>query len=130
MPYDLESELFRAQIVRSFVLALNSLDIEPIIQHIHTEFMFKWYDNLGVRGELRFIGHLTKAFSEIKNEGGSVNAEFIWLEVGGYRFPSIKLLPAVDKRIIYPARWKYGVDRYYGHLYKLNVKLRHDFCYT
>jgi len=82
-----EQMKLRHEIVSAYVESLNTLSVEPIIELLHTEFMFKWIDNEGVRSELRYLGYLSKAFSQMKREGKSVNAELIWLHMEGYRFP-------------------------------------------
>ncbi|MBP7540735.1 MAG: hypothetical protein KA802_12485 [Saprospiraceae bacterium] len=97
-----DKEELRLRIVQAYIEALNKMSVEPIINAIHPHFYFRWADNQGIWTELRYIGHLCKAFAEMKAMGKRINAELVWLHSASYRFPAIKIHAPINTRIIFP----------------------------
>src|ERR1035437_740743 len=94
------------EIVMQYSLALNIMDLQPIVPLLDKDFKFVYRVNHdmghGIKTDVRYIGHLYKTFLEMKNEGLSIKTELCYLENEGAIYLSIKLLPPHDRRIIFP----------------------------
>jgi hypothetical protein len=96
------------EIVRQFAEGLSALDLSKIAFILAPEFKFcyrldRTSSGHGITTDVRYIGHLYRTFTEMKNEGiTEIKTGFCELEHQGAKYLSIKLFPPHDRRILFP----------------------------
>ncbi len=99
------------EIVKQYALGLSTMNLDLIVPILYPEFKFVYrtgYNNMGhgITTDVRYIGILYKVFSEMRNEGLSIDSDFCYLEREGSKYLSVKLLPPHDRRIIFPMEYQ------------------------
>jgi len=94
------------EIVRQYALGLSTLDLSKFAFLLHPEFKFVYRISNdmghGIRTDIRYIGHMYKAFYEMKEQGLSIKTDFCSVEVENVKSFCIKLLPPTYRPIIFP----------------------------
>ena len=95
------------EVVRQYALALNTLDLKPIVHLLHPEFKFVYRmlngSGHGIRTDVRYIGHLYKTFEAMKADGiTEIKTDFFYSDIDGEKILCIKLLPPHSREIIFP----------------------------
>ena len=106
----LDKVQLRTELMTAYIEAFNTRSIEPVLDILHADFYFRWADGCGIRGELKYIGHLCKAFADFRKYEESITAELIYLDIDDRKVPAIKILAPVNTRIIFPVSGMFSMD--------------------
>ena len=95
------------EVVRQFAQGLSTLDLEMIAFLLRPEFKFIYqiadYSGHGITTDIRFIGHLFKTFTRMKQQGiTSIKTDFCDLEIDEAKYLGIRLLPPHEPQILFP----------------------------
>ena len=96
------------EIVRQYAEGLRTMDLSKIAFILAPDFKFTYrlgniWSGHGITTDVRYIGHLYKTFTSMKNEGVTeIKIGFCELEHKRAKHLSIKLYPPHDKRILFP----------------------------
>jgi hypothetical protein len=107
-PTSIEAEE-AVKVAKQYALGLSTMNLDLIVPVLDTEFKYVYkigYRGHGISTDVRYIGHLYKVFSFMKNTGLSIKTDYCCLEYKGVKFLSIKLLPPHFKSFVHPMEYQ------------------------